>query len=172
LNTAQATPRPADVPQIWGILWLAGVVLLGLVLFFAGLASRPPERSALTTIDRVGPIGHTMPLITVSGGRHGNSTYRTQKIPLPIPGSGIVEVSPPPTLWVDGIDGLRPGQRVRFLVDPPTRTVFEVTSEGRTMLAYADSLANRQRRSTGLIVAGLFCLGVSALHGFSLRKAA
>lgn len=171
MSEQQPRHGPADVPTIWGILWAIGIAVLGLILLFSGMASRPPDRSALTTADHVGPISHTMPLVTVSGGRR-NYNYRTQKIPLTVPGHGLIVVSPPPTLWNDDLDSLRSGQPVRFLVDPRTALVFEATSGDRTLLAYADSLANRRRRSTGLIVGGLFCLAVAALHGFGMRQAA
>ncbi len=93
-------------------------------------------------------------------------------IPLTVPGYGLILVSPPLTLWIADLDSLRSGQPVRFLIDPRAAMVFEVTSGDRTLLAYADSLANRQRQSTSLIVAGLFCLGVAVLHGFGMRQAA
>ncbi len=172
MSEAEATPGPADVPDVWGVLWLVGVALLGLFLLIAGFAQRPPDRNALVAADHVGPISHTTPLVRVSRGRRGTSTYRTQKILLAVPGFGPIEVSPPPTLWVDGIDNLRYGQQVRFLIDPNMRLVFEATSEGRTFLAFAESKANRRRRSNGLLVAGLFCLGMAALHGFNMRRGA
>ncbi len=172
MSEGRTAPGPADVSDVWGILWMVGLAMLGLILLLTGLANRPPERSGLTAAEHVGPISYTTPLATVSNGRRGNATYRTQKIPLAVPDFGLIEVSPPPTLWVDGLDNLRYGQRVRFLIDRHARIVFEATSDGRTLLAYADSLANRRRRSNGMIVAGLFCMGVAALHGFSLRKAA
>jgi hypothetical protein len=171
LSEAEATTGPADVSAIWGILWAVGIAVLGLILLFSGFASRPPERSALTVADHVGPVSYTTPLVTVSGGRR-NSTYRTQNITLAVPGSGLMVVSPPPTLWVDGLDDLRAGHRVRFLIEPRSRMVFEATSGERTLLAFADSLANRRRRSTGLIVGGLFCLAVAALHGLGMRRSA
>lgn len=170
MTEAQATPGPTDAPTFWGVVWLVGVALLGLVLLLTGLASRPPERSALARVDHVGPLSHTMPLVTYDCGKR-NCTYRTQRIPLTVPGRGFIEVTPPPTLWIDGIDNLRSGQRVQFLIDPGTRMVFEATSGERTLLAYADSLANRRRRNTGLIFGGLFCIGIAGLHAFSLRKA-
>lgn len=171
MSEAGNAPGPADVPNVWGVLWLIGVALLGLFLLIAGFAQRPPERGALTVADHVGPISYTTPLVRVSRGRRGTSTYRTQKIVLAVPGFSPIEVSPPPTLWVDGIDRLRHGQQVRFLIDPQARLVFEATSEGRTLLSFAESEGNRRGRSNGLIVAGLFCLGVAALHGFNLRRA-
>ncbi|MBY0361795.1 MAG: hypothetical protein K2X45_07795 [Phreatobacter sp.] len=170
MTEAQATPGPSDAATFWGVVWLVGVALLGLILLLTGLAGRPPERNALARVDHVGPLSHTMPLVTYTRGKR-KGTYRTQKIPLTVPGHGFFEVTPPPTLWIDDIDNLRSGQRVQFLIDPGTRMVFEATSGDRTLLAYADSLANRRRRSTGLIVAGLFCIGVAGLHAFSLRKA-
>lgn len=172
MSEAQATPGAAEVRAVWGVLWLIGVTLVGLVLLFRGATSRPPERAALTVADHVGPISYTAPLVTVSRGRRGNSTYRTQMIPLSVPGFGFMQVSPPPTLWVDGIDRLSYGQRVEFRIDPHARMVFEATSGGRTLLSYAESEANRRGRSNGLILAGLFCLGIAVLHGFDLRKAA
>ncbi len=172
MSEAEATPGPADVPDVWGVLWLIGVALLGLFLLIMGFAHRPPDRSALTVADHAGPISYTTPLVRVSRGRRGTSTYRTQKIPLAVPGFGFMEVSPPPTLWVDGIDRLRYGQQVRFLIDPRMKLVFEAASEGRTFLAFAESEANRRRRSNGLMIAGLFCLSVAALHGFNMRRAA
>ena len=170
MSEAEATPGPADVPNVWGVLWLIGVVLVGLFLLVSGFAQRPPDRSALTVADHVGPISYTTPLVRVSRGRRGTSTYRTQKILLSVSGYGPIEVSPPPTLWVDGIDRLRYGQQVRFLIDPHLKLVFEATSEGRTFLSFAESEGNRRSRSNGLIIAGLFCLGVAALHGFNMRR--
>jgi hypothetical protein len=67
LSEAQARPSPADAPTVWGILWVIGIVLLGMSLFVYGLAIRPPERSALTVTEQVGPISYTTPLVTVSG---------------------------------------------------------------------------------------------------------
>ncbi|MGQ3355940.1 MAG: hypothetical protein ACT6XY_17375 [Phreatobacter sp.] len=171
MSEARETPGAADVSAVWSVLWAIGVGVLGLILFFSGMATRPPDRSALTTADHVGPISYTTPLVTYSSGRR-NYSYRTQKIPLVVPGYGPRVVSPPPTLWIDGLDDLRSGQPVRFLVDPRTLLVFEATSRDRTLLAYADSLANRRRRSAGLIIGGLFCLCVAALHGFGMLKAA
>jgi hypothetical protein len=170
LSEAEPTPGPADVPNIWGVLWLIGVVLLGLFLLLKGATTRPPTREALTVADHVGPLSYTTPLVRVSRGRRGTATYRTQIIPLSVPGLGYMQVSPPPTLWVDGIDQLRYGQRVEFRIDPHARMVFEATSGGRTLLSYAESEANRRSRSNGLILAGLFCLAVAGLHGFNMRK--
>jgi hypothetical protein len=171
LSEAGTTPGPADVPNVWGVIWLIGLVLLGLFLLLKGITTHPPERAALTAADHVGPISYTTPLVSYGSGR-SRGTYRTQMIPLAVPGFGGMQVSPPPTLWVDDLDRLRYGQRVQFLVDPHTRTVFEATTDGRTLLAYEASAANRRGRGGGLILAGLVCLGVAALHGFNLRRAA
>jgi hypothetical protein len=169
LSAAGDAPGPADVPNVWGVLWLIGIVLLGLFLLLKGFTTQPPERSALTAAEHVGPISYSTPLVSYGSGR-SRGTYRTQLIPLAVPGFGGMQVSPPPTLWVDDLDRLRHGQRVQFLIDPHARMVFEATTEGRTLLSYEASAASRKGRGNGLILAGLFCLGVAGLHGFSLRK--
>jgi hypothetical protein len=171
LSEAEATPGPADVPNVWGVIWLIGVVVMGLFLLFKGFATQPPERSALTAADHIGPISYSTPLVSYSTGRR-RGTYRTQSIPLAIPGFGLSHVSPPPTLWVNGIDSIGYGQRVEFLVDPHGLMVFEARSGGRTLLSYEASAANRRARGRGLILAGLFCLGVAALQGFNMRRSA
>ncbi len=169
MSEAEATPGPADVPNVWGVLWLIAVTLMGLYLLAQGFAARPPERSALTAADHIGPVSYSMPLVSYSRGR-SRGTYRTQLISLTLPGFGWMQVSPPPTLWVDDLDRLRADQRVRFLIDRHFRIVYEATTEGRTLLAYEASAANRRGRGLGLILAGLFCLGVAGLHGFNMRR--
>jgi len=170
LNGTVATPGPADGPNLWGIVWLVGLVLVGLFLLLDGLTTRPPDRAALTAADHVGPISYTTPLVSYNRGRR-RGNYRTQVIPLAVPGFGTIRVSPPPTLWVDDLDHLRRGQRVRFLVDPHARMVFEATTEGRTLLSYEASAESRRGRGNGAILAGLVCLGVAGLHGFIMRRA-
>jgi len=142
-------------PDFWSYLGAAISFCLGVWLLVGGLRTLPLARGDLLVADHVGPISYSMPLMRVSSGRRGSTTYRTQDIPLVALGDNQriylrKMYRPVRGLWVDGIDRLDHGQQVRFLVDPNRQLVYEATSQGKTFLAYDEtaetlkSAANRQ----------------------------
>lgn len=144
----------AKPPDAWSWLGAAISFGLGLWLLIAGLLTLPLARGDLSVSDHVGPISYSTPLMRVSSGRSGSSTYRTQELWLAA-GDNRQALNrrmyrPARGLWVDGIDRLDNDQQVRFLIDPKDQLVYEATSRGKTFLAYddtAEALTSGARRS-------------------------
>lgn len=153
----QAKPTPL------GVLWCAGLVLVGLGLIGFGWSSLPPARALLSVVEQRGQPRVSTELITEQS-RHGNTSYRTQRISLNVPGFGARIVSPARTLWVDDIDRVRPDQVISFLVDPVTDILFEATTEGRTLLAYDTTAGARSGRGWTLIAIGFVMLAAGAIQ--------
>lgn len=165
----------AKPPDFWSWLGAAISLVLGLWLLLAGWRTLPLARGDLLVADHVGPMSYSTPLMRVSTGRRGTTTYRTQDLWLVVindnPRINYQQLYRPVRgLWVDGIDRLDHGQQVRFLVDPGHKLVYEATSRGRTFLAYddtAEALRNGARRS---MLFGFALLGSVAWHLWPLAR--
>lgn len=158
-----------EEPTPLGVLWSAGLVLVGLVLLGLGWSGLPPSRSSLVAVEHRGRVIVTTELITEQA-RRGNTTYRTQRISLNVPAFGYRVVSPARTLWVDDIDRVRPDQVVRFLVDPRSDLVFEATSDGRTLLSYDETAGKRSGRGWTMMAIGLIMLTVGSVQLFMVFR--
>ena len=158
----------AKPPDSWSWLGAAISFGLGLWLLIAGLLTLPLARGDLTVSDHVGPISYSSPLIRVSSGRSGSSTYRTQELWLAA-GDNRQALNrrmyrPVRGLWVDGIDRLDNDQQVRFLIDPKDQLVYEATSRGKTFLAYDETAEALTRSAWRSILFGLALFATIAWH--------
>ena len=130
-------------------------------MVLAGWLARPLPREKLAIAEHVGPISVEMPIISEGIGRNRGG-YRTQRLPLVASGRMLQTYSPPRTLWVDGLDNIRWGQPLRFLVDPDAGLIYEATSAGRSLLSYDESAANLQDSARNRILMGLGVLAFAA----------
>lgn len=130
-------------------------------MVLAGWLARPLPREKLAIAEHVGPISVEMPIISEGIGRNRGG-YRTQRLPLVASGRSLQTYSPPRTLWVDGLDNIRWGQPLRFLVDPDAGLIYEATSAGRSLLSYDESAANLQDSARNRILMGLGVLALAA----------
>jgi hypothetical protein len=144
--------KPPDANP-WPRLWYGGLTFAGLVFATMGFMALPPWRGSLVVAEAVAPVQVTDELVHETSGRWGSATYRRQNIAVSGGGRGHLIVSPPRTLWVPDLDRLERGTKVRFLIDPGTRIVYEATLGGRVLLSYDASAA--QRRSGALVGLGL-----------------
>lgn len=157
--------KPLDT-RFRAYAWLSGVLAVGSVVMLIGYAALPLARDALTIVDATGPIVGTSELITESRGR-GYRSYRKQTIWLRAGRYGSLGASPPKYLWVDDLDRIGSGQIVRFLVDPDRSIIYEATSEGRTLLAYAAAADKLKGHGLSYLLLGAIAAGSS---GFGLWR--
>ncbi|CAN7476943.1 hypothetical protein [Bosea sp. LjRoot237] len=165
----------AKPPDFWAWLGAAISLVLGLWLLIAGLRTLPLARGDLLVADHVGPISYSTPLMRVSSGRSGSTTYRTQDLWLvAIGGNQQINYQrlyrPARGLWVDGIDRLESGQQVRFLVDPHHRLVYEATSRGRTFLSYDATAETRTSAAHRSLLFGFALLAGAVWHLWPLAS--
>ena len=148
--------------SVWGVVWYGGLALAGLVVAGVAFARLPPSRGALAVAEAVAPIRVTDELVRVSSGRHGFATYRKQNISVAGGGRGYLVVSPPRELWVPDIDRLDRGTKVRFLIDPHDRLIYEARLGERVLLAYETSAGQRREAALGVLGFGALLLAVGA----------
>ncbi|QCK85728.1 hypothetical protein E8L99_08105 [Phreatobacter aquaticus] len=150
-------------PSVWSLLWSIGLIAAGIVLLGWGWSTLPPGKTVLTVVEQIGPPSVTTELIREYS-RRGDTTYRTQRIALQVPGKGVHIVSPARTLWVGDLDTVRRDQAVRYLVDLDQQIVFEATTDGRTLLAYEQTAGNRTGYGRALMIIGLIMLVIGAFQ--------
>jgi hypothetical protein len=154
-------------PNGWGVFGSGLLALGGLVVAAMSVVRLPPSREALAVAEAVAPIHVTDELVRESSGRHSSGTWRRQNISVAGGGRSYLVVSPPRTLWVPDIDRLDRGTRVRFLIDPDRRLVYEAKLGERVLLAYETS-AGQQRRAA--LYALALAAGLVAMGGFGLWR--
>ncbi len=153
-------------PSLWGAVWFGGIALAGLVLAIYCLLRLPPARASLAAAEAVAPIHVTDELVHETR-RRGASTWRRQNVAVAGAGRGHLVVSPPRTLWVPDIDRLDRGTKVRFLIDPDARLIYEARLGERVLLSYETSAGSRRGAALGgLGFAGLML----AVGGFGLWR--
>lgn len=155
---------PSKAGEFWRLIVGVSALAFGCFLLGAAWQKRPLSKEQLSLIEQVGPLYVQMPLVRYGrlGRRESTGTYRTQDIMLT---SGRISGAyrPPRYLWVDDLDRVQRGQKLRFLVDPHDRVVYEAVTNGKKLLSYEESAANlNDSAQKGF----MYALGFLAMGGF------
>ncbi|HEY8564753.1 MAG TPA: hypothetical protein VIL65_04580 [Beijerinckiaceae bacterium] len=143
---------------LWRVM-LAGLLAGGLIMLFVGWRMLPPSRMRLVAVEQTAPVSVRREIVTAQQ-RRGHTHTPTQRVGLNLPGTGPATLSPPLGLWIEDLDALPRGQRIRFLVSPSQSTIYEVTTGDRTLLRYAaaadrQDAGGRARLLVGLVLAAI-----------------